>query len=212
MPWSADGMKVGGDVFLDEGFTAAGRDRAGRCGHHRPAQLQRRPADRPDSDGDALSADGMKVGGDVFLDKGFTAAGAVRLAGADITGQLNCRGAQLTGRDNDGNALAADGMKVGGECVPRRRVHRGGGGPAGRRGHHRPAQLPRRPADRHDNDGNALVADGMKVGGDVFLDGGFTAAGAVRLPGADITGPAQLPRRPADRHATTTATPWPPTG
>ena len=30
----------------------------------------------------------MKVGGDVFLDDGFTAAGAVRLAGADITGQL----------------------------------------------------------------------------------------------------------------------------
>jgi hypothetical protein len=36
--------------------------------------------------------------------------------------------------------------------------------------------------------GNALIADGCSVGGDVFLRSGFTARGAVRLPGARITG------------------------
>ena len=79
--------------------------------------------------GDALHADGMKAGS-VLLTGGFAAAGAVRLLGAEITSQLNCSGAQLTGTDSDGNTL---------------------------------------------------VADGMKVGEDVFLDGGFTAAGTVSL-------------------------------
>jgi hypothetical protein len=62
--------------------------------------------------GNSLVGDRMKVGGDVFLGRGFTAAGAIRLYGADITGQLICRGAEL-GKDNDGNALVGDGMKVG---------------------------------------------------------------------------------------------------
>jgi hypothetical protein len=43
----------------------------------------------------------------------FTAAGAVRLARADIAGQLSCSGAQLTGTDYEGNALVADGIHVG---------------------------------------------------------------------------------------------------
>jgi len=90
-----------------------------------------------DSEGNALIANMMKVGGNVLVDEGFTAAGAVCLNGTVITGSVVCRGARLTGRDSDGNAL---------------------------------------------------VADWMKVGGVVFLDEGFTAAGAVRLPGADIGG------------------------
>src|SRR5207248_3089092 len=87
--------------------------------------------------GNALAADGIKVDGAMLLNEVFTAVGAVRLSGADITGQLVCRGAQLTGADSEHNAV---------------------------------------------------VADGIKVGRDVFFDGGFTAAGAVRLSGADITG------------------------
>ena len=55
----------------------------------------------------------MKVGGEVHLYKGFTAAGAVVLKGADITGDLSLRGAQLNGKNRDGNALDADGMKAG---------------------------------------------------------------------------------------------------
>jgi hypothetical protein len=90
-----------------------------------------------DSDGNTLVADGMKAGGDVFLTGGFTAAGVVRLRGVDITSQLGCRGAELTGTDSDGNTL---------------------------------------------------VADGMKVGEDVFLDGGFTAAGAVSLNSTHVGG------------------------
>ena len=59
--------------------------------------------------------------GDVFLGEGFSTAGAVELAGADIAGSLSCSGAQLTGRDEDGYALSAAGIKVGGD------VHLGDG-------------------------------------------------------------------------------------
>jgi len=48
----------------------------------------------------------MKVGSGAYLDGRFFAAGAVRLVGADITGLLSFRGAQLTGRDGFGNARA----------------------------------------------------------------------------------------------------------
>ena len=184
----AEGMKVSGGVFLDDGFTAAGAvrlpgaDITGQlgCGG---AQLT-----GIGNDGNALVADGLKVSGDVFLRGGFTAAGAVRLPGADITGQLGCRGAQLTGTDSDGNALVADGLKVGGgvflddgfTAAGAVRLHSADiTGQLGCSG----ARL-----TGGDGDGNALVADGLKVSGVVFLRGGFTAAGAVRLPGADITG------------------------
>ena len=69
--------------------------------------------------GYALSAYKSKVG-DVFLGEGFTAS-AVELAGAEIAGSLSCSGAQLTGRDEDGYALSAAGIKVGGD------VHLGDG-------------------------------------------------------------------------------------
>jgi hypothetical protein len=40
--------------------------------------------------GEALSADGANVGGDVFLNNGFHAKGEVRLVGAKIAGALGC--------------------------------------------------------------------------------------------------------------------------
>ena len=183
----ADGMTVGG-VFLGGGFTAAGAVRL--SGAHITSQLNCGGAQLTghDQDGNALVADGMTVG-DVFLDEGFTAAGAVRLPGAHITSQLNCGGAQLTGHDQDGDALVADGITVGGGGV-----FLGGGftaaGAVRLPAAHITSQLNCRGGAQltgHDQDGNALVADGMTVS-DVFLGEGFTAAGAVRLPGAHITG------------------------
>jgi hypothetical protein len=145
-----------------------------------------------DSNGNALVADGMKVGGDMFLDGRFTAARAIRLSGADITGQLSCRGAQLTGTDSDGNALAADGMKVGGEMLLN-----GGFTAAGAirlPGADITGQLSCRGAQLTgtDSDGNALAAGGMKVGGDMFLDGGFAAAGTIWLRSAYVGASVQV--------------------
>jgi hypothetical protein len=192
----AGGMKVGGSLYLDDRFTAAGAvwlaraDIAGdlACGG---AQLG------SNRDGNGLVAGGMKDGGEVFLREGFTAEGAVRLLGADITGDLSCRAARL-GRDDDGNALVADRMKVGGEV----HLYKGfiADGAVVLNGADITGDLSLRGAQLNgtNRDGNALDADGMKAGHDVLLDtepGGdgagrlpFTAAGVVRLARADITG------------------------
>jgi hypothetical protein len=62
-----------------------------------------------DQNRNSLVADNLQVSGHAFLNEGFTAAGAVRLPGAHITGQLNMGGARLTGSDQDGNSsLVAD--------------------------------------------------------------------------------------------------------
>ena len=49
------------------------------------------------------------------------------------------------------------------------------------------------------DDGNAVFADRLKVGGHVLLNEEFTAAGAIWLGDAEIAGVLQLLRRQADR-------------
>lgn len=192
----AGGMKIGGSVYLDDRFTAAGAvwlaraDIAGDLASG-GAQLG------SNRDGIGLLAEGMKVGGEVFLREGFTAEGAVRLLGADIAGDLSCRAARL-GSDHAGNALVADRMKVGGEV----HLYRGftAAGAVVLNGADISGDLSFSGAQLTgtNDDGNALDAGGMKVGHDVLLDNEpgddgavrrpFTAAGAVRLARADITG------------------------
>jgi len=192
----AGGMKVGGSVYLDDPFTAAGAvwlaraDIAGDLACD-GAQLGR------NRDGIGLLAEGMKVGGEVFFREGFTTDGAVRLLGADITGDLSCRAARL-GRDDNGNALVADRMKVGGEA----HLYKGftADGAVVLNGADITGDLSLRGArlNGKNRDGNALDADGMKAGHDVLLDKEpgddgterqpFIAAGAVRLARADIAG------------------------
>jgi hypothetical protein len=140
-----------------------------------------------DNDGDALIGDRMKVGGDLLLDREFTAAGAIRLAGADIAGQLSCSGAKLTGKNNDGDTLFAEATNVGDLLLDREFTAAGairlaGADIAGQ------LNCSGAKLNGKGSDGYALSADRMKVGGDVFLDDEFTAAGAIRLIGADITG------------------------
>jgi hypothetical protein len=48
-----------------------------------------------DTEGIALPAERVKVGGNLYLDANFTAKGAARLDGAEIVGDLYCGGAQL---------------------------------------------------------------------------------------------------------------------
>jgi uncharacterized protein YjbI with pentapeptide repeats len=164
-----------------------------------------------------LIANGIKVRGDIFLnqlgDKKFTAAGSVWLFGADVTGQLNCTGAQL-GQDKDGNALAGDAMKVGGGVMFNMQPGDGEGGRTSRlqdtkagsppssdqkftaagtvRLHSAnimgPLECSGAQLSGPNKSGDALLAEAMKVGGSVQLDKGFTAAGTVHLVGADIAG------------------------
>src|SRR5215475_14970607 len=169
----AEGMKVGGQMFLREDFTTDGAVRL--LGANIAGDLSCRAARLgADQDGNALVADRMKVGGEVHLYKGFTAAGAVVLNGADITGDLSFRGARLTGTNHVGNALDADGMKVGHDVLLDAEPADDGaaGPPFTAAGAVRLAraditgQLSCSGAQLTGTDraGNALVAEGMKVG------------------------------------------------
>jgi hypothetical protein len=186
----AEGVRVGGQVFLREGFATDGAVRL--LGADITGDLSCRAALLgSDHNGNALVADRMRVGGEVHLYRGFTAGGAVVLNGADITGDLSFSGAQLTGTDHDGNALAADGMKAHHDVLlDNGPADDGAAGPpftaagavrlarADIAGQLRCSGAQLTGTDR---DGNALAADGMRVGAAVLLDEGFTSAGTVSL-------------------------------
>ncbi|WP_152030828.1 hypothetical protein [Agromyces aureus] len=163
--------------------------------------------------GPALVADGLTVEGGAFLDGAFTASGhgelgAVRLVGARIVGQLFMRGATLT--NEAGFALGASGVTVGGDGFLDGAFTASGHGELGAvnlAGARIGGLLVMRGATVTNKAGPALVADGATVGGDGFLDGGFTAIGqgeqgAVRLAGARIAGHLQMDAASVDRART----------
>ena len=206
---AADGIKVRLGVFLDSSddrgtFTAAGAIRLRVADIAGAFYMSGARLTRAGEDDYALVANGIKVVGSVFLDSSddtgaFTAEGAIGLSDADITGVLNMGGALLNRADKDGNALVASRIKVGGDVFFRSSSDRGTFTAAG--------ALRLAGADitgtlfmsgarlnRADKAGNALAANGIKVGGDVFLDqfgdqkGAFCATGALLLADARVGG------------------------
>ena len=141
-----------------------------------------------------LTADGLRVQVDVFLDDGFQSKGQVRLVGADIGGSLGCGGGHF--RNPGKEALSCDSIKVGRSVFLHQTFHAKGevrllgaeiGGDLDCAGGH------------FRNPGNdALSCDRIKVGGSVFLREQpaaeeqpakqFRAEGKVRLLGAAIGG------------------------
>lgn len=105
---SADGSKVAGSVFLDQGLTAAGEVRW--LGAEIGGVFVCTGSKFTNAGGHALSADRMKVTGSVFLDHGFVATGEVRLLGAEIGSVLVCTGGNFT--NAGGHALSADSSEV----------------------------------------------------------------------------------------------------
>jgi hypothetical protein len=146
----------------------------------------------------ALDGDGLQVDGDVLLGDGFTATGrgdygAVRLLGAHIRGQLNFNGARLS--NEAGPALVGDGLHVDGDVFGGGFIVSGAGelGAVRLPGARIVGQLNLNGAELANQSGPALIADGLHVSGGLVLAEGFTATGhyergAVRLPGAQISG------------------------
>jgi hypothetical protein len=183
----ADRLRVGGGASLDEGFSAAGAIRLLGADITGQLSCQGAKLTGSNSDGSALIADGITVRGGAFLNH-LISTGTVRLVGADINTQLTCWGAQLTGRNSHGDALAAHEMKVRGSVLLNEvstavgAIRLTGADISG------PLVCSHAELSGLDNAGNALIADRMRVGSGVCLDDRFTAAGTVRLAGADITG------------------------
>ena len=113
----ADSVKVGGQAILDDGFTADGCVRMPGAAITGRLRFRRATLHGKDNHGSALLADGMKVGGGMELDETCTTEGALRLVGADVAGDLKMSGARLNGKDDEGNALVANGIRVSGDVI-----------------------------------------------------------------------------------------------
>jgi hypothetical protein len=129
---------------------------------------------------------------------GSTFVGPLRLALANIAGGLSCRSCHLSIPGEDGIALFAERMKVGGDVfldmapgqsgfTAEGTIHLVGAYIAGR------LSCVGARLTIPDQGLNSLSAERMKVGGDVFFNShpgqrGFTAEGTIHLVGADIGG------------------------
>ena len=124
-------------------------------------------------DGNSFICDGSRSSGSVKPQiengKPFTSSGAIRMAGAQITGSLSCSGAQI-GANKDGNALVADELQVNvavllnGGFAASGAVRLAGADITG--------QLSCRGGQISgtDPEGNSLIAPGMRVGGSAYLE------------------------------------------
>ena len=210
MAFNADGVRVTGDVLLDqrvpvegalpERFRAKGEVRfaAAQIG----GQLLCSGAFIENEEKAAFSAGWLAVTGAVFLDDGFRAKGEVRFPAAQIGGALVCSGASIETKGK--TAFNADGVRVTGDVLLDQRVPVEGALPE----RFRAKGEVRFPAAQIggdlgcggasiENEGKtAFNADGVKVTGNVFLDQGvpvegalperFQAKGEVRFVGAEL--------------------------
>jgi cytoskeletal protein CcmA (bactofilin family) len=185
---NADGIKVGGDLYLDQGFhsdgtiSLSGATITGlfSC---RGATLASTGPDRY-----SLRAAGIKVGGDLYLGDRFRSDGRISLPGATITGSLVCGDASVVASGYDGITLLADKINVGGNVYFDQGFN--SDGPISLSGATITGSLVCRDA-RVVASGSyrgALRADGIKVGGDLYLGDRFRSDGRISLPGATITG------------------------
>ena len=104
----ADNLRVGGSVYLRNGFCAKGGIRMVGARIERDLDCDGGKLDNPNNC--ALLADGLSVGVAANFRKKFCAKGEVRMAGASIGHNMDCDGGQF---DNPGQcALNAESMKV----------------------------------------------------------------------------------------------------
>lgn len=105
----ADRMVVNGGVFLTDEFEAIGRVRL--IGAQISGNLDctggtfRNVDSDGNAKGEALTADGVVVMGDIGFRRGFSAHGELRLLGASIGGDFVCLDGEFRNADADGKAL-----------------------------------------------------------------------------------------------------------
>ncbi|MEU9485917.1 hypothetical protein AB0D83_20015 [Streptomyces decoyicus] len=194
---TADGLQVdSGALLTDLAATGHGADGAVRlAGAHIGGQLGLAGVLSNES-GPALTADGLQVDSGALLTDlaatGHGADGAVRLAGAHITGWLGLAGAELS--NESGPALTADRLQVNGEALLTNVTATGHGarGTVRLAGAHITGQLDLTGAELSNDSGFALVGDGLQVDSDTLLANltviGNDERGAVWLLNAHIVG------------------------
>jgi hypothetical protein len=182
-----DGARITGDLDL-EGVTIDCRIALSRCALDGDVTLVDAQARTISFVGSLLAqgcnAQRLHTRGNLHLRGGFTAKGAVDLAGAKIDGQLACSKGSF--ENEKGIALNADGITVGGDVFLS-----DGFAAKGKvilRGAKVEGQLACDNGSFLNVGGTALDADSITVNADVFLRNGFATKGAVILRGAKIEG------------------------
>jgi len=191
----ADGMTVGGNVLVRDRFAAIGAIYlvdATVAGNLECRGVQLHGINKK---GNTLHAERLKVGSQLYLDQGFAADGTIYLLGADIKGNLECRGGRFRGQNN-GRAINAERMTVGGDVyldtIGQSRFTAEGtvyllkaniGGVLSCSGAHLRSLT---------SAGDALFAERTNIGGDVRLNKGLTASGNIQLKAATIGGSLEI--------------------
>jgi hypothetical protein len=206
----ADSLRVEGGLFLHDGFIARSHSVVGAVrlvGATIGQQFNASGAQITNSVGPALHADGARIEGSMFLDSGFTADGcgersAVRLFGIQVRGDLRLDGARLA--NSTGPALGADRLSVGANLTLTEGFTAIGSSSSGAvrlLNAHIGGQFVGLGAELANGCGPALQGQGLRVGGDLFLQHGTAAAGgdpddpavcAVELNDAHIGGQLRL--------------------
>jgi hypothetical protein len=165
---------------------------------HVGSQLDCTDATMRNDAGPALAADSLQVDQDVFLRGleavGASQAGAVRLFGAHLYGQLDCTGATM--RNDAGPALHAESLQADQGVFLHNGFEAIGAGELGAVrlvGAHVGGSLDCTDATMRNDAGPALHADRLRADQSVFLSGDFQAVGTsedgvVRLLGAYVRG------------------------
>jgi len=119
----AESAEIGGAALLRNGFEAQGR--VSLLGAKLAGSLVctgAKLANRTDGGtGVALEAQGAEIGGAALLRNGFEAQGRISLHGAKLGGGLDCDGAKLANRTDDGTGVALDATnaEIGGDAFLR---------------------------------------------------------------------------------------------
>lgn len=183
----ADGVHVGGAILCRDKFRSRGQVRLafatiGATLEFGDAEVENMVAAKSGEAPQTLSAHGLKCRSNVRI-FGSLFKGQVDLTGAEIGGNLDF--IDTTFRLNGAEAFRAHGAKISGQTLFRKTRFEG------------MARISQ--ADIGLNlmfDGGAIIvdtptalyADGISVGGDLFVMGDFTAGGTMRLNGARIEG------------------------
>lgn len=178
------------DVYLDQGFSANGQVRFVSARVNRQFNATNGTFLNRQANGYALDLDSLDCGGEVFLNEGFNATGAVSLTGAEIAGELNCTSGSFT--SEGGYALFADGLATPGFVYLDQRFHAKG-----------EVRLARAAVGRQlvctggvfDNPhGTSLDITGLVCRGDVLLDKGGSGTSGFRTTGEIVMRDAQITR------------------
>ena len=154
-------LELDGELLGDQGFHAKGEV----CLERAQVQQVRATGGRfASSTRYALNLDALRATGGVYLDRGFHATGAVRVVGANITGELNCTHGTF---DNpSGQALDAERINVDDVYLDHGFTAHGEvrftGAQVGR-------QFNATSGEFHNGHGTALDITGLVCGGDVLL-------------------------------------------